>query len=89
MNDDSARLTVVWQVLRQRWRLLVVIGAVGALVGAGASLVFSPGYETSTSVLLQGPRDPDELLTEAQVAKSSVVLDRAAGALKWLSLIHI
>lgn len=83
MNDDSARLTVVWQVLRQRWRLLVVIGAVGALVGAGASLVFSPGYETSTSVLLQGPRDPDELLTEAQVAKSSVVLDRAAGALKW------
>ena len=83
VNDDTARLSIVWQVLRQRWRLLVVIAALGALVGAGASIVFSPGYETSTSVLLQGPRDPDELLTEAQVAKSSVVLDRAAGALKW------
>jgi capsular polysaccharide biosynthesis protein len=83
VNDDTARLSIVWHVLRQRWRLLLVIAAVGALVGAGASLVLSPGYETSTSVLLQGPRDPDELLTEAQVAKSSVVLDRAAGALKW------
>lgn len=83
MNDDTARLSIVWHVLSQRWRLLIVIAALGALVGAGASLVFSPGYETSASVLLQGPRDPDELLTEAQVAKSSVVLDRAAAALKW------
>src|SRR5262245_61655861 len=83
VNDDTARLSIVWQVLRRRWRLLIVIAVAGALAGAGASLLFSPGYETSTSVLLQGPRDPDELLTEAQVAKSSVVLDRAAGALKW------
>jgi capsular polysaccharide biosynthesis protein len=83
VNDDTARLSIVWHVLRQRWRLLIVIAALGALVGAGASIVFSPGYQTSTSVLLQGPRDPDELMTEAQVAKSSVVLDRAAGALKW------
>lgn len=60
-----------------------MIAVLGALVGVGASIVFSPGFETSTSVLLQGPRDPDELLTEAQVAESSVVLDRAAGALKW------
>jgi capsular polysaccharide biosynthesis protein len=86
VNDDTtdtARLSIVWQVLRQRWRLLLVTAVLGALVGAAASLVFSPGYETSTNVLLQGPRDPDELITEAQVAKSSVVLDRAAGALKW------
>jgi len=83
VNDDTARLSIIWHVLRQRWRLLIVIAVLGALVGAGASLVFSPGYETSASVLLQGPRDPDELLTEAQVAKSSVVLDRAAAALNW------
>jgi capsular polysaccharide biosynthesis protein len=83
VNDDTARLTIVWQVLHQRWRLLLVIAVLGAAVGAGASLVFSPGYEATTSVLLQGPRDPDELLTEVQVAKSTVVLDRAAGALKW------
>jgi capsular polysaccharide biosynthesis protein len=83
VNDDTARLSIVWHVLRQRWRLLIVIAVLGALVGYGASMVFSPGYETSSSVVLQGPRDPDELLTEAQVAQSSVVLDRAAGALKW------
>jgi capsular polysaccharide biosynthesis protein len=83
VNEDTARLSIIWHVLSQRWRLLFVIAVVGALVGAGASLVFSPGYETSASVLLQGPRDPDELLTEAQVAKSSVVLDRASSALEW------
>lgn len=83
MNEDTARLAIVWHVLRQRWRLLIVTAMVGALVGVGASVVFSPGYETTTSVLLQGPRDPDGLMTEAQVAQSSVVLDRAAGALKW------
>jgi len=83
VTDDTARLAIVWHVLRRRWRLLIVIAVLGALVGAGASLVFSPGYETKASVLLQGPRDPDELLTEAQVAKSSVVLDRAAAALNW------
>jgi capsular polysaccharide biosynthesis protein len=80
---DAARLSIIWQVLRQRWRLLIVITALGALVGAGVSLVFSPGYETSASVLLQGPRNPDELLTEAQVAHSTVVLDRTAAALRW------
>jgi capsular polysaccharide biosynthesis protein len=83
VNDDTARLSVVWHVLRQRWRLLIVIAALGSLVGYGASLVFSPGYETSSSVVLQGARDPNELLTEAQVAQSTVVLDRAAGALRW------
>ena len=80
---DTARLAIIWRVLRQRWRLLIVVTVLGALVGAGASLVFSPGYETSASVLLQGPRDPDELMTEAQVAHSSVVLDRTAAALRW------
>lgn len=86
MNDDAAdtaRLSIIWHVLRQRWRLLIVIAALGALVGAGASTVFSPGYQTSASVLLQGPRTADELLTEAQVAQSSVVLDRTAAALRW------
>ncbi|MGB3438058.1 MAG: exopolysaccharide biosynthesis protein [Actinophytocola sp.] len=86
MNDDAAdtaRLSIIWQVLRQRWRLLIAVAALGALVGAGASVLFSPGYETSASVLLQGPRDPDELITEAQVAHSSVVLDRTAAGLRW------
>lgn len=83
MTEDAVGLSMVGQVLRRRWRLLAVIAAAGALVGAGASLVFSPGYETTADVLLQGPRDQDELLTEAQVAHSSVVLDRTATGLGW------
>jgi capsular polysaccharide biosynthesis protein len=69
---------MVGKVLRGRWRLLLVLAIVGALIGAGASLVLSPGYEATASVLLQGSRQADELLTDAQVATSSVVLDRAA-----------
>ncbi|WIX80089.1 exopolysaccharide biosynthesis protein [Amycolatopsis carbonis] len=72
---------MVGQVLRRRWRALLILVVVGAGVGAGASAVLSPGYETTASVLLQGPRQADELLTQAQVATSSVVLDRAAAAL--------
>ena len=82
-TEDPARLSTLALVLRRRWRLLVTLSVVGALLGVVASLLFSPGYVTSTSVLLQGPREPDELLTEAQVAMSSVVLDRAALALGW------
>jgi hypothetical protein len=51
--------------------------------GAGASFLLSPGYQTTSNVLLQGLRQADELLTEAQVATSSVVLDRAANGLSW------
>ncbi|OLF15726.1 YveK family protein [Actinophytocola xanthii] len=83
MTEDTVRLSVVGQVLKRRWRLLIVFAVLGAVAGAGASLVFSPGYETSANVLLQGPRDADELLTEAQVAQSSVVLDRTAAGLRW------
>src|SRR4051812_45698321 len=72
---------MIGQILRGRWRLLTVIAIVGAIVGAAASLVLSPGYRTSTSILLQGPREPDELVTETKVATSTVVLDRAADSL--------
>ncbi|TKG73722.1 YveK family protein [Prauserella endophytica] len=81
MSDEPVRLSMVWEVLRRRWRPLVVLAVLGGLVGAGASVVFSPGYETTTSVLLQGPREENELLTQEQVAMSSAVLDRAALAL--------
>lgn len=83
MTDDVVSLPVIGQVIRRRWRSLTVFAMVGALLGAGASLLFSPGYETSSTVLLQGPRSGDELVTEAQIARSSIVLDRTAGALGW------
>ncbi|QFU89478.1 hypothetical protein YIM_21495 [Amycolatopsis sp. YIM 10] len=80
-SDDTVRLAMVGQVLRGRWRTLVVLAALGAVVGAGSSLLLSPGYRTTASVLLQGPREADELLTQAEVATSSVVLDRTAAVL--------
>jgi capsular polysaccharide biosynthesis protein len=81
LTDDTVRLSMIGQILRGRWRLLTVIAIAGALVGAAASLVLSPGYRTSTSILLQGPREPDELVTETKVATSTVVLDRSARSL--------
>ncbi|MGK3207669.1 exopolysaccharide biosynthesis protein [Amycolatopsis sp. MEPSY49] len=83
MTDDTVRLALVGQVLKRRWRLLAALAVLGAAVGAGASVFFSPGYQTTSNVLLQGPRQADELLTQAEVAISSVVLDRAAAALPW------
>ncbi len=82
-SDDVVRLSVIGQIVRRRWRLLAALAAAGALLGVGASLLFSPGYESASSVLLQGPRDEEELLTEAQIATSSVVLDRTAATLGW------
>ncbi|MGY6656510.1 exopolysaccharide biosynthesis protein [Amycolatopsis sp. TRM77291] len=81
MTDDTVRLSMIGQVLRGRWRTLVVLALLGALVGAGSSVILSPGYRTTSNVLLQGPREADELLTQAEVATSSVVLDRAAAVL--------
>jgi capsular polysaccharide biosynthesis protein len=75
------RLSVIGQLVRRRWQLLAVLAAVGAVLGAGASLLLSPGYESTSNVLLQGPRDEEELVTEAQIAMSSIVLDRTATAL--------
>jgi capsular polysaccharide biosynthesis protein len=83
VNDDTARLSMVGRVLRRRWRLLIVFAVVGAIVGGGLSLLLSPGYAASANVLLQGPREPDELMTEAQVAMSSAVLDPVAEELNW------
>ncbi len=83
LSDDVVRLSVIGQIIRRRWRLLAVLAAVGALLGAGASLLFSPGYVSTSSVLLQGPRDDGVLLTETQIATSSVVLDRTAASLGW------
>jgi capsular polysaccharide biosynthesis protein len=83
VNDEAVRLSTVGQVFRRRWRLLIVFAMVGAIAGAGASLVLSPGYETSAAVLLEGTRQSDELKTEAEVATSSTVLDRSADALRW------
>ncbi|MEU9114871.1 Wzz/FepE/Etk N-terminal domain-containing protein [Streptomyces sp. NPDC048483] len=81
MSEDTIRLVTIGRIFRRRRRLLAVVAVVGALVGYGASLLFPPSYTTSTSVLLAGPWEERELLTQAEIAASSAVVDRAAATL--------
>lgn len=82
MSDDTIRLVTIGRILRRRWRLLTVIAVLGALLGYGTSVVlFPPRYTASVSVLLPGQWEERELLTQAQIATSSVVIDRVAAAL--------
>ncbi|MFJ8942690.1 polysaccharide biosynthesis protein [Streptomyces sp. NPDC102395] len=83
MSDDTIRLVTVGRIIRRRGRLLVVLALLGALVGYGASLLFPPRYTTSASVLLPGAWEERELLTQQEIATSSVVVDRAAAELRW------
>ncbi|MFH8486842.1 Wzz/FepE/Etk N-terminal domain-containing protein [Streptomyces longisporoflavus] len=84
MSDDTIRLVTIGRIFRRRWRLLAVVALAGALLGYGASVVlFPPRYTASASVLLPGAWEERELLTQVNVATSSSVVDRAAGALDW------
>ncbi|MEU1804184.1 Wzz/FepE/Etk N-terminal domain-containing protein [Streptomyces sp. NPDC019937] len=83
MSDDTIRLVTIGRMIRRRWRLLTVLAVVGALVGYGTSLLFPPRYTTSASVLLPGAWEERELLTQAEIATSSVVVDRVAATLGW------
>ncbi|WP_327679340.1 Wzz/FepE/Etk N-terminal domain-containing protein [Streptomyces sp. NBC_00467] len=83
MSDDTIRLATIGRIIRRRRRLLTVLTLVGALAGYGTSLLLPPRYTTSASVLLPGAWEERELLTQAEIATSSVVVDRAAGTLGW------
>lgn len=83
LSDETTGLSMIGQIVRRRWRVLVVLAAMGALLGASASLLYPPRYESTSNVLLQGPRTPDELATEVKIATSSAVLDNTAAALGW------
>lgn len=83
MSDETIRLVTIGRMLRRRWRLLAVLTVVGALVGYGTSVLFPPRYTASASVLLPGQWEERELLTQAHLATSSTVVDRAAAALDW------
>ncbi|MFE0413933.1 Wzz/FepE/Etk N-terminal domain-containing protein [Streptomyces tendae] len=83
MSDDTIRLVTVGRILRRRRRLLAVLVVVGALVGYGVSVLFPPRYTASASVLLPGPWEERELITQVEIATSSSVVDRAGEALGW------
>ena len=83
MSDDTIRLVTIGRIVRRRRRLLTILAVVGALVGFGTSLLFPPRYTTSASVLLPGAWEERELLTQSEIATSSVVVDRVAATLGW------
>ncbi|GGJ03379.1 Wzz/FepE/Etk N-terminal domain-containing protein [Streptomyces brasiliensis] len=83
MNDDTIRLVTIGRIIRRRCRLLAVLALLGALAGYGTSLLFPPRYTTSASVLLPGAWEDRELLTQEEIATSSVVVDQAADTLHW------
>ncbi|MFH8987839.1 Wzz/FepE/Etk N-terminal domain-containing protein [Streptomyces sp. NPDC017940] len=83
MSEDTIRLVTIGRILRRRRRLLAVVAVLGALLGYGASVLFPPRYTASASVLLPGQWEERELLTQAEIATSSSVVDRAAAALRW------
>ncbi|MFK8906361.1 Wzz/FepE/Etk N-terminal domain-containing protein [Streptomyces sp. YS-3] len=83
MSDDTIRLVTIGRMFRRRWQLLAVLAVVGALVGYGSSVFFPPRYTASASVLLPGQWEERELLTQAEIAASSTVVDRAATTLRW------
>ncbi|WP_340557109.1 Wzz/FepE/Etk N-terminal domain-containing protein [Streptomyces sp. GSL17-111] len=83
MSEDTIRLATIGRLLHRRRRLLALLTLVGALVGYGASVLFPPRYTTSASVVLPGAWQERELLTQAAIADSSVVVDRVAATLDW------
>lgn len=83
MSENVLRLSTIGQLLRRRRRLLLVLAALGAVLGAAAALLLPLTYESTSKVLLQGPREKEAVATEAQIAMSLVVLDRSAAELGW------
>ena len=82
MTENDLNLALIGRLLRHRWPILALLAVVGALLGAASSPLISPGYRSSTKVLLKGNSDDAEL-AEAQIATSLVVLDRTADGLQW------
>ncbi|MFI9723358.1 Wzz/FepE/Etk N-terminal domain-containing protein [Streptomyces sp. NPDC052396] len=83
MSEDPIRLVTIGRMLRRRWRFLAILTVLGALVGYGTSVLFPPRYTASASVLLPGQWEERALLTQAEIATSSAVVDRAAAKLGW------
>ncbi|GAA4661920.1 Wzz/FepE/Etk N-terminal domain-containing protein [Streptomyces chumphonensis] len=83
MSEDTIRLATVGRLIYRRRRLLALLTLVGALVGYGASVLFPPRYTATASVVLPGAWEERELLTQAAIADSSVVVDQVAAALDW------
>jgi capsular polysaccharide biosynthesis protein len=83
MNETSIDMALVWRLLGRRKAALLVLAVLGGCVGAALSLVLSPGYVSTSKVLLQGSRSLNEVSGETQIATSLIVLNHAADDLSW------
>jgi capsular polysaccharide biosynthesis protein len=83
MNETSVDLALIGRLMRRRKIVFVMLAVIGAGLGAASSVVLSPGYVSTTKVLLQGSRSENEIPGETQVATSLVVLNKTADDLKW------
>lgn len=79
---DAASVDGISRVIRRRGKQLACLALIGAAIGTGAA-VLDPGFEAESRVLLQGPRDKNDVLTETELVTSQLVLDRAAQGLDW------
>jgi polysaccharide biosynthesis transport protein len=81
-----------WLIVRRRWRLIVVLGVVGALAGAGYSAYKGPTYTATSQVVVspvtQGPLNQSvqvsgqvNMSTEQAIAQSGPVIQQAAAQL--------
>jgi capsular polysaccharide biosynthesis protein len=83
MNETSIDLALIGRLVRRRRTTLAVLAVLGAVLGAGLSFLFSPGYVSTSKVLLQGTRSANELPGETQIATSLIVLNHVADDLNW------
>jgi capsular polysaccharide biosynthesis protein len=83
VNDIVINVALIGRLIRRRWHTLLALAVLGAMLGAAASFVLSPGFVSTSKVLLQGSRDEKQLPAETQVATSLTVLDHVADDLKW------
>src|SRR4051812_577182 len=82
MEEELRTLPEGLAVLRRRWKTWLLFLVLGVAAGVGLSLLQTPMYAASTSILVQSPfaenttgraLDPEEVATQADVMLSDTV----------------
>ena len=91
MEEDLRTLPDALSVIRRRWLTVLAFVVLGAVAGVGLSLLQTPQYTSSASVLVRSvasqtagsrPLDPDEVATQAEVVRSDQVAQRVIDELR-------
>jgi hypothetical protein len=81
MPEPAVGVAAVAAALRRHRRVLVGAAGLGLLLGLLLTILRPPLYAASSQVLLQGDTQPGRANTEAKVAASAEVLNRASARL--------